>query len=148
MAYRALGSVYDYLGEVERSKEYFTKAFALREHDSEREKLQITGNYYDSVTGEQEKAAKVYQELIENYPRDDRPYYSLDLVYTALGEYEKAIDAFRQCIRLNPDNYRPVADLAASQLAMQQLDEARDAIRQVQLKFFVLLVPEESAGFS
>ena len=52
MGYRGVGTVYSSLGEVGRASEYFTKAFQLREHASEREKLWITANYYRSVTGE------------------------------------------------------------------------------------------------
>ena len=46
MAYMAVGIVYVSLGEVERASEYYTKAFQLREHASEREKLMITADYY------------------------------------------------------------------------------------------------------
>ena len=46
MGYRAVGFQYSNLGEVGRASEYFTKAFQLREHASEREKLEITGDYY------------------------------------------------------------------------------------------------------
>src|ERR1035437_818808 len=41
MGYRAVGLDYFVLGEVERASEYFSKAFQLREHTSEREKLEI-----------------------------------------------------------------------------------------------------------
>jgi tetratricopeptide (TPR) repeat protein len=122
------------MSELERASEYFTKAFELREHASEREKMSITGTYYDSVTGEQEKAAKVYQEHIESYPRDDRPYNALGVVYGSLGQYEKAIDAYRQGIRLNADNLPLYGNLANSLLALQQFDEARQTIQQTQAR--------------
>ena len=51
---------------------YFTKAFQLREHASEREKLAIAADYYSNVTGELDKAAQTYQEFIESYPRRAR----------------------------------------------------------------------------
>ena len=47
MGYRSVGNDYSDLGEPERAREYFTKAFELREHASEREKLAITADYYD-----------------------------------------------------------------------------------------------------
>jgi len=56
-AYSAMGSTYGSLGEPDRAKDYFTKAFELRQHTSERERLSIEGEYYQSVTGELEKAA-------------------------------------------------------------------------------------------
>ena len=39
MGYRAVGEDYENLGQPERANEYYTKAFQLREHASEREKL-------------------------------------------------------------------------------------------------------------
>ena len=72
MGYRAVGDDYSSLGELGRASEYFTKAFQLREHASEREKLAIAADYYRNVTGELDKAAQTYQEEIESYPRDCR----------------------------------------------------------------------------
>ena len=72
MGYSAVGDDYFNLGEVARASEYFTKAFQLREHASEREKLEITADYYQTVTGELDKAAQTYQEEIESYPRECR----------------------------------------------------------------------------
>jgi tetratricopeptide (TPR) repeat protein len=130
MGYRAVGNAYQTMGELERASEYFTKAFELRKHASEREKLQITATYYAHVTGEQNKAVKAYQEQIENYPRDYRPYSFLGNTYAVLAQYEKAIDAYRQCIRLNPNLYVGYGNLANSMLALQQLDESRQTILQ------------------
>ena len=46
MAYVALGEDYSALGELGRASEYRSKAFQLREHASEQEKLQIAADYY------------------------------------------------------------------------------------------------------
>ena len=43
MGYKAVGNDYFDLGELGRASEYYTKAFELREHASEREKLTIIG---------------------------------------------------------------------------------------------------------
>jgi tetratricopeptide (TPR) repeat protein len=96
--------------------------------------MAITGTYYSTVTGELEKAAKVYQEHIESYPGDNRTSDALGIVYAALGQYEKATDAYRQSIRLNPDYYSPRGNLANSLLALQQFDEARQTIQQAQAR--------------
>jgi hypothetical protein len=58
MGYWAVGSAYASLAEVGRASEYYTKAYQLREHASERERLVITADYYQGVTGELEKAAQ------------------------------------------------------------------------------------------
>jgi eukaryotic-like serine/threonine-protein kinase len=50
MGYREVGGDYTNMGEQERAREYYTKAFDLRGHASGRERLTITGNYYQDVT--------------------------------------------------------------------------------------------------
>jgi len=129
-----VGNDYDSLGELGRASEYFTKAFELREHASEREKLTITADYYQNVTGELDKAAQAFQEQIESYPRDSRPYNSLGNVFTAQGLYEKAADAYRQSIRLNPDNVAPYPNLGNTDLALQRFEEARQTVREAQAR--------------
>jgi tetratricopeptide (TPR) repeat protein len=96
MGYRAVGNDYDSLGEVGRGGEYFTKAFQLRTHASEREKLAIAATYYRSVTGELDKAAQIYQEEIENYPREAGAYARLGAVFALQGQHEKAVEITKQ----------------------------------------------------
>jgi tetratricopeptide (TPR) repeat protein len=103
MGYGAVGADYLSLGELGRASEYMTKAFQLREHASEREKLAITANYYQNVTGELDKAAQTLQEEIESYPRAHGASNSLGSVYAQQGQYEKATEVTRQGVRLAPD---------------------------------------------
>ncbi len=77
MADWAAGMNYFDPNQPERAREYFTKAFQLREHASEQEKLSIESEYYHSVTGELDKAAQTNQEGIESYPRKSGWYVSL-----------------------------------------------------------------------
>src|SRR6266478_4755987 len=134
MGYNAVGIDYFGLGEVGRASEYYTKAFLLREHASEREKLKITAGYYQNVTGELDKAAQTYQEEIENYPRDFRAHLDLGNVYGGRGQFEKAAESYRQGLRLAPDNVAPYADLANSLLSLQRFDEVRQIIREAQAR--------------
>jgi eukaryotic-like serine/threonine-protein kinase len=134
MGYRAVGGDYYSLGEVGRSSEYFTKAFELREHASEREKQTITADYYLDVTGELEKATQAIQEQIESYPRESRFYNNFGNALTSQGLYEKSADAFRQSIRLNPDNGAPYTNLANTNLALQRFDDSRQTIREAQAR--------------
>jgi Tfp pilus assembly protein PilF len=90
-----VGNDYQNLGEQARASEYFTKAFQLRERDSELEKLVITANYYQTVTGELYKAAQTYQEAIESYPRKFGLYNNLGTLLALLGQYEKAAEVTR-----------------------------------------------------
>jgi eukaryotic-like serine/threonine-protein kinase len=134
MGYEGVGLDYVVLGETGRASEYFTKAFRLREHASEREKLFITGRYYSFVTGEVEKAAQTFQELIQAYPRDYRAHGDLGIQYTSLGEWEKAREACAESLRLAPDNVAPYVNLLNALLSLQRFDEARQVMQQAQAR--------------
>jgi serine/threonine protein kinase/tetratricopeptide (TPR) repeat protein len=131
MGYQAVAADYASLSELARASEYYTKAFELREHASEREKLLIATDYFGNVTGELDKAAQVYQQLIENYPRYAGGYY-LGSIYSAQGKYEKAVEVMRQAQQLAPERVGPYENLANYLLALQRLDEARETIREAQ----------------
>ena len=128
MGYSGVGVAYAVLGELGRASDYYTKAFQLRDHASEREKLTITADYYSRVTGELDKAARTYGEQIESYPREDTGYNGLGVTYDQQGQYEKAAELTRQGTRLPPDYVRSYVRLANSTLALQRFDEVRQII--------------------
>jgi tetratricopeptide (TPR) repeat protein len=132
MGYRALGGIYGTLGEQERASEYLTKAFELREHASEREKLLIIANYYSFVTGELDKAAQTYQEEIESYPREGSTYIDYGVVFASQGRYEKAAEITKQGMSLAPGTSYVYENLAHYTLALQRFDEARQIMNEAQ----------------
>jgi eukaryotic-like serine/threonine-protein kinase len=127
-AYHAMANEYFNLGEFSRSNQYFSKAFQLREHASERERLEITADYYQTVTGEQDKSAATFKEWIENYPQNPIAHSNLGIVYASLGRYDKAFDVTRQGQQLGPDRVRICVNLATWALALQRFDDARQVI--------------------
>lgn len=129
MGYSSLGGDYASLGELERARVYYTKAFQLREHSSERERLAITASYYQVVTGELDKAANAFQEEIESYPRATAAYGTLGLVYAGQGQYEKAAEVSREGLRLAPQHVERYGNLVNYAMALQHFDEARQFIR-------------------
>jgi tetratricopeptide (TPR) repeat protein len=132
--YVAVGNEYYSLGELGRASDYYAKAFQLREHASEREKLHITANYYSSVTGELDKAAQTYQEEIESYPQRAGAYSNLGGVYAGQGQYEKATEITKQAQRVAPDRVSFYEGLANYALALQRFDEARQIIHEAQAR--------------
>jgi tetratricopeptide (TPR) repeat protein/predicted Ser/Thr protein kinase len=133
-AYRGLANNYASLAETGLASQYLGKAFELRDHASEREKLAIAADYYRFVSGELDKAAQTYQEWIENYPRDDAAYNSLAIVYVSQGRYEKAEQALRKALELAPEVGGPYINLGNTLLAQQRFAEvvqiARKALQQ------------------
>ena len=134
MAYSNVGADYLSFGELGRAGEYVTKAFQLREHVSEREKLLISAQYYQSVTGELDKAAQTYQEMTETYPRRAGGFQSLGEVYASEGQYEQAIEVTRQAQSLQRDWLSPYESLANYLLASHQFDQARQEIQEMQVR--------------
>jgi serine/threonine protein kinase/Tfp pilus assembly protein PilF len=134
MGHMSLGADYWSLGEIGRASEYFTKAFQLREHASERERLIITANYYRNVTGELDKAIQIYQEYIESYPRGYEAYVNLGLAYHEQGQHENAVKVTRKLLQADPDDSSVYINLANYLLALQRFDEARQVIHDAQAR--------------
>ncbi|HEY1808693.1 MAG TPA: protein kinase [Acidobacteriaceae bacterium] len=159
MGYEQVGNDYGDLGELARSSEYFTKAFALRDHASERERLMISANYYSGVTGDLNKAATAYQELLADYPRDGRMVNDAALVYACLGEYGKAVLMLRQAQELLPDFVGVYGNQANYQIALGQFDAGAQALQQASARglddfllrnalYFLVFRNSDTAGMS
>ena len=134
MGYLALGSDYFGMAEPGRASEYYARAFELREHASEREKLLISADYYRNVSGELDKSVETYQEMIGIYPRDNYGYNGLGIVYSELGQYEKAMEVTRQAQQLAPERIAPYVNLANYLAVLQRYPEARQTIQEAQAR--------------
>src|SRR5215468_4256231 len=112
MAYARLGHHYAVTGAPHLSAENVRKAYELRERVTERERLYIEAHYYRDVTGEQDKAASVWEVMQQTYPRAVEPYSNLAGFYGfRLGNYEKALEEAQEALRLDPnvqDSYATV----------------------------------------
>ena len=131
MAYVQLGVTYYSLSEPGRAKECFAKAFSLRDHTSEREKLHIAATYYGYATGEIDKAIQVMQEGIEIY-KHTQSYNALTDLYSRLGQYEKAANAARMLLAVDPGNNFGFVNLALDDLALQDFGGVRQVVQQAQ----------------
>jgi tetratricopeptide (TPR) repeat protein/predicted Ser/Thr protein kinase len=143
MGYEAVGVDCFRLNEYVRAREYSTKAFQLREHASERERLEITAAYYliaspgePSSHGHRgdDKANRTLQELIENYPRETGPYYGLAFQWSLSGQYEKAVEVMQQAVRIAPDDGGLYVGLAEYNRYLQRFDEARQNLHEAQTR--------------
>jgi tetratricopeptide (TPR) repeat protein/predicted Ser/Thr protein kinase len=125
-AYSGLAACYLNLGESGLAQQNFAKAFELRNHVSEREKLLIAARYYHHVTGELPKAIDAYQLWTQAYPRDAGARGNLGMLYGASGQYEKSIAETQEAIRLEPDSGTNYSNLLLAQAALDRFDEARN----------------------
>lgn len=89
MAYARLGTIYSNAAELTLSARYFQKAFDLREHTTDRERLYIAAHYY-SASGQVQREIEAYELWRSLYPRDSSPNENLAIEYLALGAPQKA----------------------------------------------------------
>jgi tetratricopeptide (TPR) repeat protein/predicted Ser/Thr protein kinase len=134
LAYWAVAGNYNDIAEYGQGRQYYEKAFEFRERTSEREKLLIAGYYYQDVTGELDKAAQIYREWVETYPRDYIAYGSLAMAESEQGLHEQALEANREFLRLSPDNAIGYVNLGSALLALQRRDEARQVLMQAEAR--------------
>ncbi|MFZ3343390.1 MAG: protein kinase [Terriglobales bacterium] len=129
IGYLAIGEDYSGLGETGRASEYFAKAFQLREHSSDRAKLAITAAYYLNATGELDKAARAFEEEIEEYPGQCEGCVDLGIIYCTQGQFDKAIEITRRAQQIDPDRVPPYDNLASFYLASQRINETKQTIQ-------------------
>ena len=132
VAYSRLAAIYAASNNARLSAENERKAYELREQVTERERLYIEGHYYGSVTGEQEKAASVWEVMQRIYPRQVEPYSNLVGIYATFGNYEKALQEGQQALRLDPEDGDNYHDVAYLYMCLNRLDEAEAALKQAE----------------
>jgi eukaryotic-like serine/threonine-protein kinase len=131
MAYASLGLAYGSYSEKESTLNY-QRAYELREHVSDRERFYIESHYHDSVTGDWEKARRVYELWIQLYPRDDIPHLNVAGVYSGMGLYEDARDEAAESLRLLPGDCLSYGALLGSLIRLNRIAEASAQLKNAQ----------------
>jgi eukaryotic-like serine/threonine-protein kinase len=127
--YNGLGKMYQNLGQGERAKESFTKAYSLREHASERERFDIESMYYRYTTGDLENTTRVFREWLGSYPRDDTALGNLGNTYGDKGQYEQAVELDRESLQQSPNDVIGYESLAGAFMALNRFPESRRTIQ-------------------
>lgn len=125
MAHARLGTVYGNLGEAQPARDHRTRAFALRDRVSERERLYITAHYYNSVEGDGARAAEVYELWKQTYPRDAVPYINLGTIYRERGDDDAALQCFLEAIGLAPTQRLAYENAFAIYTSQGKVNDAR-----------------------
>jgi eukaryotic-like serine/threonine-protein kinase len=134
LAYARLGTIYLNANEAERSHAAYQKAFDLRGHTTERERLYLTAHYYTSARGDLEKAVEVYNLWRQLYPQDLIAPNNLADLYEQVGRPDLSLAMAREALRINPDNAFPYAALLQATQRLGRYQEAREAWRQATAK--------------
>jgi eukaryotic-like serine/threonine-protein kinase len=125
MAYATLGVAYNNLTQQDLATTYLSKALDLKDRASDREKLYISGHYYDMVTNDLPKAINIYEQWKQTYPRDTVPLDNLFLRYEALGQLDKALATASEAMRIDPKDQYAYQNLADCYRELNRFDEAR-----------------------
>jgi len=134
LAYSGLAAAYNHLGQVNAAGENARKAYDLRAHVSEREKLRIAAFYHTYVTGNVGEAINAYDLWTQSYPRDALPHAGLANLYGVLGQYEKGIAESQAALGLDPDAAVNYSDLAGNYAALGQHTQAKQVLDQAAQK--------------
>ena len=119
------------MSQMERGAIYYRKAFELREHASERERLYIESDYYGLVTGEKEKLLKAGEEERAAFPRYTAGYLDVGNAYLQLGQYQQASDSYRQGIAADPTQGVFYGNITNALMGLRRFDEVRQLQKQV-----------------
>jgi len=142
MAYAALGTAYNNIGESTVGADYTRNAYKMRDRVSEREKFYIESHYFVVVTGDLDKARETYELWAQAYPKDFVPHVNLGgYIYPALGQYNQALAECLEALRLRPDNPMIYSSLAGAYLSLNRFEEAHAAAQQAQAKNVALWSP-------
>lgn len=133
IGYAALGSQYSNMDESILAGEYLRKAYELRTHVSEMEKLVIEATYYLDVTGDLQKARQTYELAAQTYPRNFKFRTSLWLLGSQTGQLDDALAQIRECVRIDPTDPANYGQLVAAYTYLNRFDEAQsEAQRDLQ----------------
>ncbi|HEV3482933.1 MAG TPA: protein kinase [Candidatus Acidoferrales bacterium] len=128
-AYANLGIDYGFVGQMALAAENASKAYALRNRVSEREKFSITTNYHALATGDIEKEVQVAEQWAKIYPQDAPAYFALVGAYSGVGRWADTLAAAREALRLDPTPFTYLGTVTGY-MNLGRLDEAQATIQQ------------------
>ncbi len=123
LAYARLGIVYTNTRQPSLSRQYYKKAFDLRNRTTDRDRLYIITHYYAYTTGEINRAIEDYELWKTLYPRDLIPANNLAVEYLQIGQPQKSVESAIRAIQIDPNSKFPYAMLAQGYLRTGAYDK-------------------------
>src|SRR5271163_3265775 len=100
LTYEGIGAANEALFHRDLAVSAYTRAYQLRDRMTEKNRLNIEYMYYDSVTGELDKAYSVLVGALELFPRDVFFHTNLANTLRKLGQLKRAADVEDETARL------------------------------------------------
>ncbi|HEX2138518.1 MAG TPA: hypothetical protein VHG33_02280, partial [Woeseiaceae bacterium] len=130
-AHAALGLVLGTFGEAARSRVHTERAYELRDRVSEWERLFITAQYHDRVTGELDKTLTTCEVWVQTYPHDRTARNRLASAYNQLGQSGRAIDELEKAREVGRDHPLDVDAWAATAMRLNRAQHARGIVQRL-----------------
>jgi tetratricopeptide (TPR) repeat protein len=120
-----LSTLYGNLGEASKSIDYGRLAYAQRERVSQLERLFITYQYHDRVTGDLKQAADTLGVWKQTFPHAYEPANALAIIHNRLGRYELGVRESKDALARRPGHPFAVSQLGHAYRGLGRYDEAR-----------------------
>lgn len=130
IAYAALGNAYANLGETGLAAENTRKAYQLRAHVSEHERLYIESHYYQFVTGDLVKASQIYELWAATYPNDEAPRTNLAVIDSDLGKFDRSLQLAQEAVRIASHDGQSYANLVNAYISQNNPEQASAVAKQ------------------
>jgi serine/threonine protein kinase/tetratricopeptide (TPR) repeat protein len=124
IAYQHLSFAYEGLNKPELAEKYQDKAFELRDHASEPERLRIE-TYYYLAKGDLDNVRATSQRWMRGYPQDLGPYLALGIVEQQIGEFDQAIQYMSEALKVAPGSGLLLEGLFSVNVSANRPEEAK-----------------------
>jgi DNA-binding winged helix-turn-helix (wHTH) protein/tetratricopeptide (TPR) repeat protein len=160
MAHAHLGLWYSSIGESVLATASTSKAYALRDRVTDREKFFITAMYHRDVTGDLEAAHQTLELWEQTYPRDLYVHGLLSgFSSQATGRYGESIDEAKKALAIDPDFTPGYINLGFSDFYLDRFNDAKSTVDQafarkldvpeiLLLRFYLAFLNGDEAGMT
>jgi serine/threonine protein kinase/tetratricopeptide (TPR) repeat protein len=130
IAWESLGGMQGNAGNPAGRAAAMTKAFAVRERASEKERRRVEGMYYYYVAHDLSKAIAAFQLWVRTYPRESLAHTALGNVLSQSGEFEAAVREYKEGIRVQPRYAIAYSNLVRLYIRNERFEEAKAMAQQ------------------
>ncbi len=125
MAHRKLAvELKNRLEDRSRQDEALRAAFRHRDRLTDRERYLTMAAYYESLTGETEKAITAYEQLLERDPNDNWALNNVAILYGDLGDLDRQIEMMTRSLAVDSSRTLAFTNLASALMQADRYDEA------------------------
>jgi protein O-mannosyl-transferase len=123
VAHNNLGNEYRREGELEKAKEQFFRALALREHPRMHANLCAVLRKQGEILGAMEECRRA----IMLDPNDPEPHLVIGIVYASQGDAVQALASYERAIAIDPEYAEAYNNLGALHASQGRIEDAAEA---------------------